>query len=120
MLQPGCAHMPPQSGGNAVRHTAAMTVYALAQITIQDRERYERYVAAFMPVLIRYGGRLLAADEHPTVVEGSWPHDKVILMSFTDRVAFERWAGSPEYREISRDRLAATSGVVLLAHGITG
>ena len=31
-----------------------MTVYALAQISIQDRERYDRYVAGFMPVLAKY------------------------------------------------------------------
>ncbi|MEU4712333.1 DUF1330 domain-containing protein [Micromonospora purpureochromogenes] len=34
-------------------------------------------------------------------------------MSFDSRESFERWANSPEYREISRDRVAATDGVVL-------
>jgi uncharacterized protein (DUF1330 family) len=95
-----------------------VTVYALAQIAIHDRTRYDRYVAGFMPVLTRYGGRLLAADEHPDVVEGDWPHDKVILMAFDDHEHFERWAQSPEYEEISRDRLAATDGVVLVIAGI--
>ncbi|MBQ1070126.1 DUF1330 domain-containing protein, partial [Micromonospora sp. D75] len=51
-----------------------MTVYALAQLTIHDRARYDRYAAAFPPVLARYGGRLLAADTSPRVVEGEWPH----------------------------------------------
>jgi uncharacterized protein (DUF1330 family) len=112
------AHVTLQPDGKAVLHTAAMTVYAVAQIAIHDRERYERYVAGFMPVLLRYGGRLLAADEHPTVREGVWPYEKIIVMAFSDRSAFERWAGSPEYREISRDRHAATTGVVLLVHGV--
>ncbi|SCE66083.1 Uncharacterized conserved protein, DUF1330 family [Micromonospora purpureochromogenes] len=97
-----------------------MTVYALAQISIHDRQRYDRYVAAFMPVLAKYHGRLLAADERPQVVEGTWPYDKVILMSFDSRESFERWANSPEYREISRDRVAATDGVVLVADGVPG
>ncbi|MCW3840571.1 DUF1330 domain-containing protein [Micromonospora yasonensis] len=95
-----------------------MTVFALAQIAIHDRQRYDRYVAAFMPVLIKYRGRLLAADESPQVVEGAWPYQKVILMAFDTREDFEAWSTSPEYREISRDREAATDGVVLLVDGI--
>ncbi|GAA4562684.1 DUF1330 domain-containing protein [Micromonospora coerulea] len=97
-----------------------MTVYALAQISIHDRTRYDRYVAAFMPVLLKYQGRLLSADEAPQVVEGTWPYDKVILMAFDSRESFERWANSPEYQEISRDRVAATDGVVLVADGVLG
>ena len=95
-------------------------MYALAQISVHDRQRYDRYVAAFMPILTKYQGRLLAADESPQVVEGRWPHDKVILMAFDRRESFERWATSPEDQEISRDRLAATDGVVLLVNAIPG
>jgi uncharacterized protein (DUF1330 family) len=47
-----------------------VTVYAIAALSIHDRLRYDRYVAVFMPVLLKYGGRLLAADERPDVVEG--------------------------------------------------
>src|SRR5262245_45224435 len=92
-------------------------VYALAQITIHDRERYERYVARFPPVLQKFQGRLLAADESPVVLEGDWPHTKVVLIAFGDRAGLERWASSPEYQEISKDRVASTSGTVLLVSG---
>jgi len=95
-----------------------MTVYALAQISIHDRARYDRYVARFMDVFQRFEGRLLAADESPLVVEGAWAHQKVILMAFPNRTAFERWAHSPEYQEISKDRVASTTGTVLLVAGL--
>ncbi|GAA3385031.1 DUF1330 domain-containing protein [Cryptosporangium minutisporangium] len=95
-----------------------MTVYALAQIAIHDRPRYDRYVAGFFPVLRQYGGRLLSADESPTVVEGSWEYQKAILMAFDDEESFRRWAESPEYKAISVDREAATTGVVLLLGGV--
>ncbi len=97
-----------------------MTVYALAQITIHDRGRYDGYVARFLGVLQKFQGRLLAADESPVVLEGEWPHRKVILIAFPDRAEFERWAFSPEYQEISKDRVAATTGTVLLVHGLPG
>ena len=95
-----------------------MTVYVIAQLSIHDRGRYDRYVAGFMPVLIRYGGRLLAADETPETLEGAWTGDKVVVIAFPDRAAADRWRTSADYREISRDREAATEGSVLLVHGI--
>ena len=95
-----------------------MTVYVIAQLWIHDRERYDRYVAGFMPVLIRYGGRLLAADETTETLEGAWTADKVVVIAFPGRAAADRWRTSAAYREISKDRQAATEGQVLLVHGI--
>ena len=80
-----------------------MTVYAVAQLRFTDRDAYNRYQARFMEVFTRFSGRLLAADEHPQVVEGDWEREKVVIMSFPDETAFRSWADSPEYREISRN-----------------
>jgi uncharacterized protein (DUF1330 family) len=93
-----------------------MTVYAIAQISIHDRARYDKYVSGFMPVLQRYGGKLLVADEQPQVLQGKWDRDKIIIMAFPDRASYGE--SSEEYREISKDRIAATEGVVLLANGV--
>ncbi|MCM6773558.1 DUF1330 domain-containing protein [Nocardia sp. CDC159] len=95
-----------------------MTVYALAQLTITDRDSYGRYQARFLDVLNRFGGRVLAADERPSVEEGSWEHDKVVLLEFPDERAFRTFSDSPEYREIAVDRTAGSHGPVLLIHGI--
>jgi uncharacterized protein (DUF1330 family) len=99
------------------RYRGPVTVYAIAQLTIHDRARYQQYVAAFMPVLTQYGGRLLAPDEHGgdrrTV---GWrqgrPH------AFPDRETFTAWVTSPEYREISKDRLAAAETTGILVRGL--
>jgi uncharacterized protein (DUF1330 family) len=94
-----------------------LTVYIVAQIRIHDRVRYDAYAAAFMPVLVQYGGRLLAADEAPAVLEGDWPNEKLNIIGFPDEQAARRWMRSKEYREIAVDRLAASDGVVLLVQG---
>ena len=79
--------------------------------------RYQQYVRRFHDVLVQFGGRLLAADESPEVLEGSWECDKVVLLEFESANSFWAWARSDEYQEISRDRIAATDGTVLLIHG---
>ncbi|MEE2692062.1 MAG: DUF1330 domain-containing protein [Pseudomonadota bacterium] len=94
-----------------------MTVYAIAQLTIHDRASYDRYQSRFFDVFSQFKGRLLAADENPDVVEGVWDRDKVVLMSFPDKQAFLDWAQSPAYKDISKDRTAGSSAVILLANG---
>jgi len=95
-----------------------MTVYAIAQLTITDRAAYNRYQSRFMSVMSRYKGRVLAADEHPQVVEGQWDREKLVLLSFPDEAAFREWADSPDYQEIAKDRKAGSTAVVLLVKGI--
>ena len=95
-----------------------MTTYVLAQLTIHDRVRYDRYAAQFAKVLRGFEGRLLAADESPEVWEGSWPHEKVVLIEFKDAGEAARWAASPEYRAIAVDREASTVAIVLSIRGL--
>lgn len=94
-----------------------MTVYAIAQLSISDRAAFDRYQARFFDVFRKFKGRVLAADESPQVIEGSWDRNKLVLLSFPDEVAFREWAESPEYMEASRDRKAGADAVVLLVKG---
>jgi uncharacterized protein (DUF1330 family) len=62
-----------------------MTVYVVGQLRFTDRAAYERYAARFRDVLKQFGGRLLAADEQPEIIEGRWDRDKIVLLSFQMR-----------------------------------
>lgn len=94
-----------------------MTVYAIAQFEIHDRASYERYTAQFWEVFQQFKGSLLVNDESPKVLEGDWPFDKVVVMSFPDEASFMEWVTSPQYREIAKHRVAGAKGPVLLAQG---
>lgn len=100
------------------RDRGLVTVYAIAQLIIHDRAKYQRYVAAFMPILTKHRGRLLAADEPPRWPKDRWMVTRAVLMAFPDRETFTTWVTSPEYREISKDRLAAADTTGLLVRGL--
>jgi uncharacterized protein (DUF1330 family) len=95
-----------------------VTVYAIAQLRFTDRAAYDRYQMRFSDVFRRYHGTLLAADERPRVVEGSWDREKVVLMSFPDEGEFRLWSESAEYQEISKGRESGADTVVLLVKGL--
>src|SRR5512133_1059237 len=95
-----------------------MTVYVIAQLRFKDRPRYDRYQSRFMDVFHQFDGRLLAADEHPVVLEGASDCDKVVVMSFPSETSARAFLGSPAYWEIAEDRVAGADAIVLLAHGL--
>jgi uncharacterized protein (DUF1330 family) len=95
-----------------------VSVYVVAQLTIHDRARYDRYAAAFQPTLAPFAGRLLAADEGPAVLEGDWDREKLVLIAFPDAAAAHAWAASPAYQAIAPDRKAGAEALVLLAEGV--
>lgn len=94
-----------------------MPVFVIAQLSFTDRQAYDRYQSRFMDTFRGSGGRLLAADESPVLLEGKWPHQKVVLLSFPDEATCRRWQDSDAYQAIAVDRRAGAIGPVLLVKG---
>ena len=84
---------------------------------LRDRSAAHHRPGSLRPLPSRLHGGL-AADDAPRVVEGEWGLEKVVLLSFADEAAFDRFARSPEYERISVDRKAGSVSVVLLVEGV--
>lgn len=97
-----------------------MSVYVVAQLSFTDESRYRLYQARFPEAFAGSGGRLLAADEAPQVLEGDWSGSKLVIMAFADETAARAFLDSPLYREISEDRRAGARTTALLARGLDG
>ena len=95
-----------------------MTVYLAVQVKIKDREAYDRYGAAFMPIFAKFKGTMLAADFNPKVFDGEWDKDRLVLMSFPSEADAMEWISSEEYQAIAVDRKAGADTIALLAQGI--
>src|SRR5215468_8642039 len=95
-----------------------VSVYIIAQLKFTERARYDRYQSCFFGVFKNFRGKLLAADEHPLVLEGEWPRDKVVIMEFPDAEAAREFQESREYQAIAIDRKAGADAVVLTVRGL--
>lgn len=94
-----------------------MTHYIVARIAIHDRERYGQYEAGFMAIFAKFGGRILAVNDAPEVMEGPPDTRRLVILAFPDRESAIAWAGSPEYRKIATHRLAASDGEIVITAG---
>jgi uncharacterized protein (DUF1330 family) len=93
---------------------AGMAVLIVAQLRFKDRERYNIYQARFADVFRKFRGKVLAAAEHPRVLDGQDGPHKIVVLEFPDEAAALEFHDSAEYQEIAIDRKAGADGLVLL------
>jgi uncharacterized protein (DUF1330 family) len=95
-----------------------MNHYFVAQIKINDKEEYSKYLQYVDEVFSRYKGEYLAVDESPAVLEGSWNYTKSVLIKFKSKEDFEAWYYSDDYQNILKHRLKGAKCDSILLEGL--
>jgi uncharacterized protein (DUF1330 family) len=96
----------------------AVPVYVLAQGRIENRKLLDEYVAKALPTIQSHGGRVVAFDEAPEIVEGTIDHPRTVIVEFASREAFRTWYDSSEYQSVLPLRLESTPGTLILVEGL--
>ena len=87
-----------------------MPVYVVAQGRIENREMLDQYIAKALPTIQSAGGRVLAFDETPEIVEGQIEHPRTVILEFESQDAFRAWYDSPNAVSPSMRRRKGASG----------
>ncbi len=95
-----------------------MSVYIISQITIHNREEYNKYAEGFMDVFTQFDGKMLSVDEDPRVLLGEWNATRSVLIEFPDEDAAMAWMKSDAYKKIAKHRDAGTTINSILAQGL--
>jgi uncharacterized protein (DUF1330 family) len=95
-----------------------MAVYGVAQVRIDDPVEYQKYIDGFLEIFGRFGGEVLAVDDHADVLEGEWPYTRIVIVRFESKDAFRAWYDSPDYQGLAEHRLAASEGSIVLIDGL--
>jgi len=95
-----------------------LSSYLIALLEFVDEPAYRRYQAAFSEVFRRFDGKVLAADEAPSMLEGERCPDKIVVMEFATREEAIRFTCDPDYRRISEDRRTGAVTLSLLTTGL--
>ncbi|MBH1940827.1 DUF1330 domain-containing protein [Mobilitalea sibirica] len=95
-----------------------MSCYFMAQIQIHNQDEYTKYLDLVDQVFEKFNGKYLAVDEKPTVLEGTWNYDRVVLIEFQDETELSRWYNSTEYQTIVKHRINAAHCDTLIIKGL--
>jgi uncharacterized protein (DUF1330 family) len=95
-----------------------MSAYFIAQINVTDPERYQGYLAGFMPIFERHGGELLVTSKNEVeLIEGDWIHTRMVVMKFPSLDAAHAWHDDPEYEALAEHRHASAHTNMVLVEG---
>ena len=87
----------------------------VAQITINDTEKYQKYIDGFYEVFDKYEGEILSVDDDVREIEGKRLHPRIVVIRFPDESEFERWYYSPDYQKLAMLRWEASDANIVLA-----
>lgn len=97
--------------------------YLLVMGTVTDRAALARYAATLGPIYAQHGGRPLvsgAVGGKVRVLEGTFPHQSVVLSKFVDIDGPNAFWWSPEYRRSVEIRRDAGRFTVVKLEGMPG
>ena len=95
-----------------------MSTYLIANLTINDRDRYTQYEDAFMAVFETYNGKILAVDENQEVLEGDYNRTRTVLIEFPSNEEAKAWYESEAYQAIAQHRWASSDATVIMIEGL--
>jgi uncharacterized protein (DUF1330 family) len=96
-----------------------MSVYVIAQGRIENREMLGEYVSKVLPTIQAGGGRVLAFDETPEVVEGEIGYPRTVILEFPSHEVFRAWYDSDVYQAILPLRLESAPGTLIVVNGLS-
>jgi len=89
-----------------------MSVYMIASYDVTNPEKYEQYIYAADPVMEKYNGEILVADDEAKNLEGKSSRTNVVIkfISEADAMGFYN---DPEYTSIKHLRLESTENNIV-------
>jgi uncharacterized protein (DUF1330 family) len=96
-----------------------MAAYIIAQVDINDAERYQEYIKKVPISLAQYGGQFIARGGSAEVLEGSKPlPQRLVIIQFESLERAKAWWSSEEYREAKALRQETSDGTLFLVDGV--
>ena len=97
-----------------------MSVFVIANVTIEDPVRYEDYRRMVPATLVPFGGRFVARGGKIEILEGDWHPNRLVILEFASIERARAWWHSPEYAEARALRQATSRGTLLILEGVDG
>jgi len=68
-----------------------MAAYLIIDLDVDDLSALDEYRRQAMPILAKYGGRVISRSGATEVLEGDWTPKRLIQIEFQSMEALKRW-----------------------------
>ena len=94
-----------------------MPTYVIVDIDIFDPVGFGEYKKAVVPLVQKYGGKYIAADDQVETLEGNWSPKRIVMIEFPSKERAKEWLGCEEYRGPCGIRKRTATTEMILVEG---
>ena len=94
-----------------------MTAYLVLDFAVHDLPGFRPYVAAIPAFIERHGGRYIVRGVKPTVMEGDWAPELMVILEFPSPENAKAFLDDPDAQALFDVRHATTSSNLVLVDG---
>ena len=94
-----------------------MTAFLVLDFSVTDLRGFMPYVDAIPAFIERHGGRYRVRGAAPTVMEGDWAPDRLVILEFPTREAAQAFLADPEAQDLFAIRHSTTVSRLVLVDG---
>ncbi|MCL1928079.1 MAG: DUF1330 domain-containing protein [Treponema sp.] len=91
-----------------------MSVYFIANVRIHNQIEFDKYLETVDSTIEKFGGKYLAVDKNPEIIEGKWNYSRLVLLEFPDKKTLKEWYNSDEYQKILKYRLSSAESDIII------
>ena len=94
-----------------------MKAYLILDFAINDMERFAEYIQNIPAHISKHSGRYIVRGTVPTVMEGDWNPERVVVIEFPERTNTGQFLQDPEAESLFEIRHSATTSKLILVDG---
>jgi len=94
-----------------------MKAYLVLDFAIRDLEGFRPYIAAIPAFIEKHHGRYIVRGVEPTVIEGDWRPERMVVIEFQAREDAEAFLSDPDCQSLFRVRHETTTSRLVLVDG---
>ena len=97
-----------------------MKAYLVLDLAVNDFAGFRKYIAE-IPAFIakRIQEDTLVQGVQPTIIEGDWKPDRMVILEFPEREKAEAFLADPEIKDLFKVRHDTTTSKLVLVDGCT-
>jgi len=94
-----------------------MNAYLVLDLTIHEMESFAEYVEKIPAVISNHGGKYAVQGQIPTVLEGDWKPERLVVIESPSRDNAKEFLADPEAQALFAIRQRSTTSRMLLVDG---
>lgn len=94
-----------------------MNAYLILDLAIHDLGKFSEYIQKIPAFIKKHSGRYIVQGVKPTVMEGDWKPDRVVVIEFPTREHAKTFLNDPEAQALFKLRHDTTTSKLILVDG---